>query len=102
MSIPELVKQRAERRLAAFCDQRIPRNIRHQLKLTYGFRGDCLTLYEERVSFFDPNKWTKRPITQFRFDANSNEWSLYCANCNQKWLVYARSPINPGSGRIGR
>jgi len=91
MALDEMTKARAEKMLAAFCEERVPKAVRDKVRLSYEFRGSCLTLYEDRPSFQDPSEWTHSPVAQFRHDENTNRWTLYCCDRNSKWHRYSNS-----------
>ena len=88
MSLPELTKQQVEETLSEYCVNRIPPHARDQVRMGFNFRGNSVTLYEERPAFRQPETWVQIPVAQFRFDQGNNEWTLYCADRNSRWHVY--------------
>lgn len=88
MAISDTVRHQAETQLRVFCDRRVPAEVRDKVNLTYAFRGNSATLFENRPGFRDPGKWTAMPIAQFRFDPKTGKWTLYYADRNSKWHVY--------------
>jgi hypothetical protein len=34
------------------------------------------------------NEWSRVPVAQFRYDAEHNHWTLYCADRNSRWHRY--------------
>lgn len=88
MALPDLVRKEAEEVLGEYCSTKIPPHLRDQIRLSYEFRGDAVTLYESREVFLVPGKWTRMSIAQFRYDSRSMRWTLYCADRNDRWHDY--------------
>ena len=88
MSLPDTVKHQVETVLRAFCERRVPPEVRDKVRLTYDFRGNAVTLYEDRPQWTDPSQWGHLAIAQFRFDTANGQWTLYCADRNAKWCEY--------------
>ncbi len=89
MPIPVLVKTLAEKKLSAFCSGRIPPHAVHQVRLSHKFRGDTVTLFEHRAPWRpEDTEWTAMPIAQMRFNQKTGQWTLYCADRNDKWHIY--------------
>lgn len=95
LTLPPDVRTHAEAALQEFCDRRVPESVRDKVRLEVVFRGDGATIFERRppyVSSFIPaaenNEWTRRSIAQFRYDADTRHWTLYCADRNSHWYEY--------------
>lgn len=88
MPLPDLTRKEAEEVLSRFCEQRVPLRARGQVQLSFGVRGNTVTLYESRPAFLEPDRWTRISVAQFRFDPASNRWTLYCADRNSRWHEY--------------
>ena len=61
------------------------------VRLIYKFRGNNLTIFEERRSFCDPfdcDEWTPFPVAQMRYDPKEKNWTLYQLDRNDKWFIY--------------
>ena len=93
--LPSDVRTRAEASLRAFCDHRVPAFARNKVRLEVEFRGSNATIYECRPPFlssFIPagasQEWTRLSIAQFRFSAETQPWTLYCADRHSRWHVY--------------
>jgi len=56
MSLSETVKHQVETVLRAFCERRVPPEVRDKVRLTYDFRGNAVTLYEDRPRWKDPSE----------------------------------------------
>ncbi len=88
MALPELTKKQAEEALNSFFQKRVPSHARDKVRLVFSFRGNSVSLLEERPYFQDPSQWTSTPVAQFRFDQDDKTWTLYCPDRNSKWHVY--------------
>jgi len=88
LPLPELLRKSVEKRLAEYCQARIPDHVKDKIRLTFEFRGNNLTLFENRPYFLDPNTWTKSKVAQFRFDPKRKLWSLFCCDRNDRWHNY--------------
>ena len=95
VTLPLDVRTHAEVALQEFCDQRVRKSVRDKVRLEVVFRGDGATIYERRppyVSSFIPaaenNEWTREAIAQFRYEAETNQWTLYSANRHGLWHEY--------------
>ena len=90
MAIPEIVRRHAERRLTAYCEARVPKAVRHQVRLSANFRGNTATIYEERPPFSSSPgaPWVHITVAQFRYDPAAALWTLYWADRNSRWHVY--------------
>jgi hypothetical protein len=88
MSLSEFTRKYVETKLTAYCNIRIPENIRDKIKMVFKISGNKLTLFESRPFSADPSVWTQSPVAQFRFDERSMKWTLYSADRNSKWHIY--------------
>jgi hypothetical protein len=88
MALPELVKLTVEKKLSEYCRKKVPPHVADQLKVGFRFRGNSVTLFEARPQFSDPRQWVEIPIAQCRFDPETAQWSLYCADRNSRWHRY--------------
>lgn len=89
MALSEIQRKKVERTLSVFCDQRIPPHVRDKVKLSFEFRGDTATLFEDRPVWNDPSaEWTHMKVAQFRFDEKKLKWKLFCSDRNGKWHEY--------------
>ena len=91
MALSNKIQDMAQHKLQAFCEQRIPLHVRDRVRLNCASRGSVVTLFEERIGFRDSSKWTQNPVAQFRHNPKTKEWTLYCADRNGRWHLYAYS-----------
>jgi hypothetical protein len=88
MALSDTVKHQADDIMAAYCERRVPAHVRDQVRMHHEFRGDTVTLFEDRPCWDNPKEWSRMPIAQFRFNKNTGKWTLYCADRNSKWHLY--------------
>jgi hypothetical protein len=87
--LPIFTKKLADQKITKFCDIRVPPHVRNKLRLTHNFRGNGVTIYEERAPWRqDLKEWTSLPIAQIRYNEKTGKWSLFCADRNNKWHEY--------------
>jgi hypothetical protein len=91
MAIPENLKKEVEQKVTDFLKTQLPKINTDMVRLSYKFRGNNLTIFEERRSFcnpFDPDEWTLFPVAQMRYDPKEKNWTLYQLDRNEKWFIY--------------
>jgi hypothetical protein len=88
MALPELTRELLEAKLTAYCERRVPLHARDQLRVTFTVHGNHVTIKEERIAFRQAGTWVTMPIAKLRLDEASGEWSLYCADRNDRWHHY--------------
>jgi len=74
--------------MTSYCERRVPPHVRDQVRMHHEFRGDSVTLFEDRPRWDKPEVWIHNPIAQFRFEKDGGRWTLYCADRNSKWHLY--------------
>jgi hypothetical protein len=100
--IPELVLRQADQRLAAFCEARVPPNVRHAVRLSYVIEGNTATLVEERAPWRGSSNtaWTSSPIARFRYDHQHGQWTLYWRDRDQGWHLFPEARPTPYLGDL--
>jgi len=91
VAIPELVRVNAKRQVEAFCEQRVPAELRDQVRLEFALRGNAITIIERRPPWrpdFGP-EWSSQKIAQLRYDGAPRTWSLYWRDSNDRWHPYS-------------
>jgi|SRR5678816_3582634 hypothetical protein len=91
MALPALTKTLIETKLKKYCEDRIPAHVKSGVRLTFRFRGNSVTLTEERPLFTDASKWVGITVAQFRFNPKTSKWTLYCSDRNSRWHEYLES-----------
>jgi len=87
--MPKPVELEARRRLEAYCDERVPPDLRDQLRLEVELRGNALTLLECRPPWHpDDSEWSGLKVARLRYDAGTGTWTLYASDSNGRWSKY--------------
>jgi len=87
--LPMFTKKLADQKIKKFCDNRVSPHVRNKLRLAHKFRGNSVTIYEERAPWReDMKEWTSLSVAQIRYNGKTGKWSLYCADRNSKWHEY--------------
>ncbi|WP_010275873.1 DUF3024 domain-containing protein [Paenibacillus senegalensis] len=82
MAFDTFTKKRLEKILDNYIEMKIPRHLKDEYKIIYKFRGNTITLSQDRPSFM-PGQRVELPIAQFRFD--ENKWKVYWKDSKNKW-----------------
>ncbi|RRJ61730.1 DUF3024 domain-containing protein [Paenibacillus oralis] len=75
-------KKRLEKILDRYIEGKIPKHLRDEFKILYKFRGNTVTLSQDRPSY-RPGQRVELPIAQFRFE--ENKWKIYWKDSKDKW-----------------
>jgi hypothetical protein len=87
MPIPELERRRVERALDRF-RERVPVEIRDQLRYEHRFSGNAVLLVERRPSFRDPAVFTELAVARFVYSPTIGGWSLRWRDRHSRWHRY--------------
>ncbi len=74
--------------MKTYCDRRVSVEVRDKIQMHHEFRGETVTLFEDRPRWNNPEEWTHQAIAQFRFNMRSGKWTLYCADQHGTWHIY--------------
>jgi hypothetical protein len=90
MVLPDDVRDVATQQLARFCEERIPKAARAQIRLEFAVKGPAITLVERRAPWDQQleGTWTTQPIAQLRYDAGTATWALYWPRHTGRWHRY--------------
>lgn len=88
MAIPDLKRQLAEAQLGKCCATAFPATYSDQIRLSYKIRGNNITLIASRPAMFQKGTWNDLAIAQFRYRPQQDEWTLCCADRNDRWHLY--------------
>lgn len=90
MSLPEDVRDAAARRVQRFCEERIPKDARAQMRLELAVRGAKLTIVECHAPWNEQpgGDRTTQPIAELRYDASTATWSLWWPRHTGRWHRY--------------
>lgn len=95
MGLSETTRKGVEQKLSGFCAERVPANLSDRIRVGFRFRGNSVTLYEEKRSFFQPKRWIDIVVAQFRYHPVSRKWTLFCADRNSRWHKYLDTDPTP-------
>jgi hypothetical protein len=93
MPLPEIELHRVNKLFTKFCNDRIPPEVRSQIKLLFKFTGNKVILIESRPYYDDPSRWSEMPVAQFEYSATTKSWSLYGYNRNDKRLPLSKGTL---------
>ena len=85
----------ALRAVQGFCETRVPRHLRDQMRVEARRRGNSITIVERRPPWSPlraDQEWTTQRVAQLRYEASSGDWSLHCADRNGRWWPYHEIP----------
>lgn len=90
MALPEQIQKLVEEKLGAYCNDKVPAQVRDQVRLTFSVLGNTVTLFEERPVQNNLDKRTKRPLAQFRLNVVDHLWRLYYVRQQRQegWGLY--------------
>jgi hypothetical protein len=89
VAIPEAIEREATKEVEAFCDGRVPAELRDQVRLEFSVRGNAITIVERRPPWrpdFGPD-WSSVKVGQLRYEP-AGAWALYCSDRNGRWFRY--------------
>ena len=84
MALSEIQRAQVTKRLAAFCDSRVPAAVRNQLRLGFRIKGNEVVLFEERPDFQQPNEWREMAVAKFKYVGTQGLWRLYCQHRDRR------------------
>jgi hypothetical protein len=87
MAPPTSVVEPALARVKRFCEDRVPAELREQMRLECSLRGNSITIVERRPPWSElvGPEWTFTKIAQLRCDTGNRMWTLYCIDRNERW-----------------
>ncbi len=74
-------RKRIEKILENYIDQKIPEDLKNEVKIHYKFRGNTVTLSQERPGYM--GRRFEYPIAQLRLD--DTFWKVYWRDSKNKW-----------------
>lgn len=75
-------KKTIEKIMSEYVEQKVPKQIRNEVRLNYKIRGNNVTLVEERPAFRS-EQWIELDIAQFRVEGKM--WKVYWRDSKDKW-----------------
>ncbi|WP_339315301.1 DUF3024 domain-containing protein [Paenibacillus sp. FSL R10-2734] len=80
--LDSFTKKRIEKILSIYIEAKVPKQVRNQIRLSYKFRGNSVTLNEEQPAYIGDG-WTEMPVAQFRYE--ESKWKIYWQDSKRKW-----------------
>lgn len=96
--MPEIAVAKVRR----FCDQRVPPEALHQVRLEVDVNATSITIVERRAPW-RPNygpEWTRFPIARMRYTAKTKLWTLYWRDRNLRFHRYDPLPPTPSIDEV--
>ncbi len=91
-AIPDLDLARIRR----FCEGRVSPRHRDEVRVEADVRGGSVTIRECRPPWDGSDAaWTRQPMAQLRYRADTCDWALYWADRNGRWHRYEQ--LAPGA-----
>jgi hypothetical protein len=86
MPLPAAAKNLVEKKLGAFLGKRVPPHLADEIRLSYTFRGNAVTIWENRAPWTSSmTTWTTSAVAQLRYNPKAQTWMLYWRDRNSKW-----------------
>jgi hypothetical protein len=86
MPLPAAAKNLVEKKLDAFLGKRVPPHVADKIRLSYTFRGNSVTIWENRAPWREGmQEWTVSAVAQLRYNPKAQTWMLYWRDRNTKW-----------------
>ncbi len=79
--LDDFTKKRIEKILESYIDNKIPQHLKNEIQIHYKFRGDSVTLSQERPGYM--GRRFEHPIAQLRLE--QDQWKVYWQDSKNKW-----------------
>ena len=85
-----------------YCDNKIPANLRNEIRVEDSVRGKSTTVHECRPPWDGTadDEFTRQPVAQLRYGPADHRWQLYCADRNSRWHRYELAPATDQLGLL--
>lgn len=92
MALSEIQQAQVRKRLAAFCESRVPATGRSKVRLGFRIKSSEVVLFEERPEFRAPHEWREMEVAKFKYVTAQQTWRLYCQHGDLRWHAYTALP----------
>ena len=83
-------------RIRRYCDAKVPVDLRDEARVEANVRGKSVTIFDRRPPWHpDLTDWSRVPVAQLRYAADTNSWTLYWADRDARWHRYQET--EPGT-----
>ena len=93
MALPETELHRVNKLFTKFCEDRIPPDVRNEIRLLFNIKVNKVILIESRPYYNYPSSWTEMPIAQFEYNLTTKMWSLYGYNSNDRRIAISEGGL---------
>lgn len=78
------------RLVEAYCDSRVPEDMRDEIRIECARRGKSITIVERRPPWKPDlsSEWSEVKVAQLGHDESAGTWSLHCSDSNGRWHVF--------------
>jgi hypothetical protein len=85
-----MIPDGAEQRVRQWADQRVPEQVRDQIRLEVDVTDRTITILECRPPWRADmgDEWTRFPVARLRYTKSRDEWSLYWRDRNSDFHAY--------------
>jgi Protein of unknown function (DUF3024) len=90
----------------AYCESRVPEDLRDQMRIECARRGKSITIVERRPPW-NPDfgaEWSSVKVAQLRYEESAGAWTLHCSDSNGRWhrfdLAAQTKAVEPLLGMI--
>ncbi len=97
MAFNELELKRIDQTVGEWCRKRSPAHLRDKVQLEYRVKGHEVVIFERRLKWDDPSRWTESPVAKLKFIRSAHKWRLYWMRADLKWHEY---PGHSSSDRL--
>src|SRR4051812_33954730 len=78
------------RAVQAYCESRVPKDRREELRIEGISRRSSITIVERRPPWNADlgSDWSETKLAQLRYDESAGTWSLHCSDSGGRWHVF--------------
>ena len=81
----------------AYCESRVPKDLREEIRIECKRHGRSITIVERRPPW-NPNlssEWSETKVAQLRYEDSAGTWSLHCSDSGGRWHAFDVRPSRP-------
>ena len=73
-----------------YCESRVPKDLRDELRIECTRRGKSITIVERRPPWKPDldSEWRETKVAQLRYEDSAGTWSLHCSDSGGRWHVF--------------
>jgi hypothetical protein len=77
MALSGFEKKRVEKLLTAYCESKIPPDLRNQIRIEFTIRGNEVSLFESRPHWQGGGEWTSMKVARFKKDPKTETGAFW-------------------------